>query len=219
VASEQGVSPAVGGAIGAILEDLAWTEAPTGEQELHMLHKLESCLTESAKSAFIKQQHEQAYQAAQKALLSTKALSATPRIGAQKLSGAAGTTAAAQPANVLAEMHAWLQATDNDTYRRLHNSMYAAHKAGVKSDLLSVSNAKTQLSAAGSLDYLLENFQYRYTELQDYLATYDETTGREIDLTLAAGSCRFRAMPITISTPCRSGFRRHADQGSQKARG
>ncbi len=185
--NEKGIMAPVSDAVAAILEDLAWSTAPNGEQELAMLDKFKGCLSESARRSLIKHHHDARYVAARKALLSTKALNSVKESGAQMLSGPFGTTNAASRDNVLAEMHQRLQPKSRDAYLQLRDNAYSAlHTQATQPEYLSPVNASTQFSAAGSLDYLIENFQYRYGAMQDYLATYSEKSGRNVDLMLAS---------------------------------
>lgn len=207
--NEKGIMAPVSEAVSAVLQDLAWTVAPDGDQELTMLDKFEACLGESAKRALIKRHHDERYLAARKALLRTKALSSIKRSGTQSLSGPFSVTNSAGRDNVLAEMYERLQPKSRNAYLELRDSTYSANRTGAKhNEYFSPANASIQSSAAGSLDYLLENFQYRYGAMQGYLATYPETNGRNVDLLLTSmvdydwwisrGSCPATVLPKQV---------------------
>src|ERR1700739_2910586 len=177
---EKGVLDVVSSAVGAILEELVWCGAPDGDDETSMLHPLERNPVEG-RVALIKRHHDERYRAARDALLRTKALSSVRRGPTQKLAGPRSATRNATRDNVLAEMRGRLQPKKRDGYTELRDRHYEAIRAAARRpENFSPANARSQSSAAGALDYLLENFQYRFGAMQDYLATYPQTMGRKV---------------------------------------
>ncbi|HEY1936497.1 MAG TPA: amidohydrolase family protein [Candidatus Angelobacter sp.] len=188
VGNEKGVPPVVSEAVGSLLEDLVWGGAPDGDEELHMLKKFHPCLDQSKNKALVRQHYERKYQVGRQALLRTKALNSSRLSGMQTLSGPFSTSLPANRDNVLAEIHKWLrQANSSEEYKTTRDRTFAAaHGDTSHIELFSAQNAVTQRAAAGGLDYVLENFQYRFTAMQDYLETYKQRDGSTVDLMLAS---------------------------------
>lgn len=185
--NEKGVLNPVSAAVGAMLEDLVWTGAPNGDEELRMIHKIEASANEDARASLLKRHHDKRYLAARNALLQTSALRSVSLSRTQRLAGPLNETKVASRDEVLAEMHERLQPKHRDTYVELRDNTYSSIRAAARtSPSFSVSNANHQFSTAGALDYLLENFQYRYGAMQDYLSTYSDANTRSVDLMIAS---------------------------------
>lgn len=185
VLNEKGILGVVSHAIGAILQDLVWTGAPSGDDELAMLAKFAGCPSETQKSALIKQHHDERYTAGRNALLQTKALSAAPKSGTQKFSQPHTAAEAVTQDDVLAQMRDRLQSASRDEYKAARDTTFSAPHIAPKNVLAATATANVLTSIAAALDYVLENFQYRYGAVQDYLATY-ANPDRSIDLMLAS---------------------------------
>ena len=124
--NEKGVLAPVSAAVGAVLEDLVWEGGPNGDDELHMLRKFETCISELTRRSLIKRHHDKGYLVARKALLRTKALSSPAQRRRQRLSGPLSPTNAAGSENVLAEMYERLQPKSRDAYIELRDNTYSA---------------------------------------------------------------------------------------------
>lgn len=179
--NEKGILGVVSEAIGAILQDLAWNNAPNGDKELALLAQFEACLNEPKRSALIKQHHDDQYTKGRDALLKTKALSTPPQN--RKFSQPPPATQAISRDDVLAQMRDRLQSSKTrDEYKAARDLVPPSPPP---SALPAIPATNASFSIAGALDYVMENFQYRYGAVQDYLATYGNTNGRNVDLMVA----------------------------------
>lgn len=181
--NEKGILGVVSDAVGAILEDLVWLGAPTGDQELALLSKFEACLNDTQKSSLIKQHHDAQYDTGRNALLQTRALSGAPQGSTRMLSQPLSAMATIGRNDVLAEMRAQLQGQTRDEYKTARDQTLSVRSAP---NIALSAAANVSISIAGTLDYVLENFQYRYGAFQDYLSAYGNTDGRNVDLMLAS---------------------------------
>src|SRR5215467_5932543 len=121
--NEKGILGVVSKAVGAILEDLVWTGAPTGDEELALLAKFEACLSEPKRSDLIKQHHEERYGIGRNALLKTRALSTPPQ--SRKFSQSRTAMPATGQDEVLAQMRDRLQSKTREEYKAARESTYS----------------------------------------------------------------------------------------------
>ncbi|HLY60833.1 MAG TPA: hypothetical protein VKV95_08805 [Terriglobia bacterium] len=183
---------------GSIMQDIVWGNAPDGKEELQILKALTACARGYTLTNNLEGHRENGYSRAKQALMKTAAYRSYIQRGNLAQAKFSGT---AIPANyedrMWAELHRRLQGTRSE-YVQSREGTYRRHKfAGgqgkstgpsVEPSVTTPSEATTpdQLSLAGTLDYFVESFQYRYVAMHDYLDTFAQTNGRGIDLMLAS---------------------------------
>jgi hypothetical protein len=148
--------------IGAILQDLAWSEAPTAAAELAQLAGISGALAQCNKlslSDTIAAHGEQQYQ-----------------VGLAQLKNAARAAASRRVA---------FTAATTEIIRRINAlpSSYSAYKS--RRRVRSFARLRGRLDPAGAIDFILRNFQYRYVNVFDYLKEYSAGRERRVDLITA----------------------------------
>ncbi len=150
--------------LGPILQELAWTLAPSGQAELARLEQvsaaLAACSTGRSISDLVVADGQRQYEAGVSALQTAKrALSGRPRaLRGERVSPA-----------ILQEIDR-LPAKFTDFKR--------AYRGGNRPRDFAI-------SPRGALDFIIQNFQYRYVTTFDYLQEYSTGRDRKIDLMVA----------------------------------
>lgn len=163
--------------LGAILQRMAWKNAPSGDDELAELGRiaseLSSCSTGQLQKA-IQERHDKGYEKAvaelKRAAREVKALSRTERFAGEwhKLHQLTLTEVAKQD-----EAIAYIEGLPDS------RKDYPAHQVNK-----SMSMKSDGRSFAGMVDFVIQGFQYRYVNVHDYLNTYNRPGERVIDLML-----------------------------------
>jgi len=151
--------------LGGALQDLAWERAPTARQEQAALRDLQDalaqCETHGAQLARLK---EGGYSLAKGEL----------NAAVDRVQAAPGAPAAPANAAAYAVIRA-LPPTYDDYIRQK-----AAPGPGA------MAAAPGGIDVAGLIDFVIQNFQYRYVSAHDYLLTYSRGPARRIDLLVAS---------------------------------
>lgn len=164
--------------LGSILQTLAWSSAPSGEAELRMLRNIADSLKSCSEKEHIAQVavlRQSAYTNARQQLQSAAArslefqsLQDKKNLSSMELDLLDATTAAKIDALRLIEA----LPPDVDAYQAMRESK-----------ILSPMGLKGR-SVQGLIDFVLQNFQYRYVSVHDYLKTYNVKGVRVVDLML-----------------------------------
>jgi hypothetical protein len=164
--------------LGSILQSLAWSSAPTGEAELRELRSLADALkfcTDKEHMVRVAALRQSAYTNARQQLQSAAArsLEYQPLYNKMNLSS---TELDLLDAKTAAKIDAL----------RLIEGLPAeidAYRAMREKQSLSPMVLKGP-SVQGLIDFVIQNFQYRYVSVHDYLKTYNEKGTRVVDLML-----------------------------------
>lgn len=163
--------------LGSILQELAWSIAPDGEAELAELRHVEAVLRQcsadqtSSKIASLRQsgysQGRAQLQAAVRRSNEFRALRERLRINAVPPDIDAETRAKVNAMRVIDTLP-----QDVEAYRVARTSRAMTARS------------VQDRSASGLIDFVLQNFQYRYVSVHDYLHTYNQPGKRVVDLML-----------------------------------
>ncbi|MFC0251745.1 hypothetical protein [Massilia consociata] len=180
LAREAGLPGAIAGLIGELLQAVAWNVAPGAQRELAMLDKLRPELaacgdgrgTTAAETVrnLADTAHRQGVAQLRQALDSAR--------GAQLRDKAERKAAAALTIDMLAAMAVVgeIELLDEDeSYEAYRRRMLAEEKAALMVD-------EARRSARGMIAFVLQNFQYRYVTIHDYLQLYNKPGERVVDL-------------------------------------
>lgn len=180
VSHEKGLSGDVVGVFGDILQDLEWSSAPDGNEELVVLRQLGKCSNGGIIVA-VDDLRKSKYRNANKAIRHTKAFSK----GSHQPSSSQTTTdpKAERNRRILSEVDRRLHPQYEDYVRTREEKKKAT---GLQKNLAPNTTTPTEnRTLTGMLDYFVQNYQYRYVSVQEYLQTFHPTSGRIIDLMLA----------------------------------
>ncbi|WP_277593356.1 amidohydrolase family protein [Pseudomonas chlororaphis] len=158
-------------ALGELLHSLSWAFAPSGQQELGKLAEVErfllNCSTDSARAELNRMQDE-AY-----------------RLGISSLRQGLERSALRQKV----QFKRFSNDAETETQRKaielidqLPESANLYQQKATEQRLLSMSSEDK--AATGMIAFVLQNFQYRYVSVFDYLHTYNEPGKRVVDLML-----------------------------------
>lgn len=174
---QKGVLGYAANLLAGILQGLNWALAPDGQSELDELkgvaQSLETCARPEV-AARVGALRQKAYSVGRGQLRAALRLSERygPELNAftNKLSPFGLTAEARARFEVISEIESLPE--DVEQYRAMRKS--------VQPSALSVNGE----SASGLIHFVLQNFQYRYVSVHDYLRTYDEPGVRVVDLML-----------------------------------
>ncbi len=164
-----------------LLQDLAWSNAPSGREELRVLKHMLSGKDGTSAKMTPEDHRNSAYLRAKKSILNTNRMKALAGTGTTSPSGA-NTRPTAE--SVGAQIRSGLQAGTYDEYLQ-RRTLAPVAKAANESPLTCKPD-DTNLSVDGLLDYVVHNFHYRYVMVQDYLTTFASNSGRCVDLLVAS---------------------------------
>lgn len=164
--------------LGSILQSMAWNSAPTGEAELGELRSLADALkscTDKEHMVRVAALRQSAYANAKQQLQSAAARS----LEYQSLHNKRNLSST--DFDLLDEK----TAAKIDALRLIEGlpPEVDAYQAMREKQSLSPMTLKTR-SVQGLIDFVLQNFQYRYVSVHDYLKTYNEKGTRVVDLML-----------------------------------
>lgn len=164
-------------ALGDLLEKLAWKYAPTGDEELRRLREaaetLQSCSSKGQVPG-ITTLRQDGYQRGRAQLQAALEQSAALRAMHDKRSQSAQSFAADSDDAARLEALALIESLPDTA------EAYQAQRQGKSLRAQSLAS----LSVQGLIDFVLQNFQYRYVSVHDYLATYNRPGNRVVDLML-----------------------------------
>jgi hypothetical protein len=162
--------------LSGVLQDVSWEAAPGAKEELEMLLKLAPALAKceaSGSNAALAGLREVAYRSARSEL--NAALARTGRTGPT----ATGRNYPEQSA----------------LERRLANATAQAdflvrHLPETRDEYLQQRQSRASIrrsepTVQGAIDFVIQNFQYRYVSVHDYLETYSRGATRKVDLLVA----------------------------------
>jgi len=176
VSHEKGLSQDVVRVFADLLQDLVWAGAPDGEEELRVLRELRKCSNGGVILANLKEKH---YQEANKAIRRTKAF--TKHLQQTSQSHSLSETRLATADSVLSEIDQRLRPNYDDYVRTRENRKQT--NGPLKN--LSVNATAGNRTLSGMLDYFVQEFQYRYISVQDYIGTFCPSFHCSVDLLLA----------------------------------
>lgn len=163
--------------LGSVLQNLAWSFAPSGDTEIAELRDLSAALrtcTEKEHTARVSSLRQAGYtrgreqlQAAVARSSEFQALLEKRRLGTLELDFDPETISKVEAIRFIEELP-----PDVETYR--------AAKANKNLSTMALSGRSVQ----GLIDFVLQNFQYRYVSIHDYLRTYNQKGVRVVDLML-----------------------------------
>ncbi|MDZ5636293.1 amidohydrolase family protein [Janthinobacterium sp. GMG1] len=159
-------------AVGALLQGLAWSLAPSGDMELETLRelspKLATCTSEQAKMEVISRLRRDAYAAGTASL---KAAAATSPLYLPFIREK-------QSKLLIPDMQTRLQVEALEIIDKLPATIPDLDKDSPEPlDMLSGDR-----SVMGVIKFILQNFQYRYVNIQQYLRTFNVPGVRMVDL-------------------------------------
>lgn len=166
------ISPVVGEVLGGMLQDFAWSLAPDGRDELELLKRLNSCQSRDVLNATIKYQRQKYYERAKAAIKKSNMFAKYKEGNTRPESPSADSERKA----VLAEITRQSSKTYRERLSDEAGNIYVAPRTP---------DERMKAQVNGSLDYVFENFRYRFEMVQDYLNTY-KWDGRTIDLMFAS---------------------------------
>lgn len=184
-----------------LLQDLNWSTAPSGHEELRVLRQLVKTKNQSGSQTTFKDHRNAAYLRARKAILDTKALTGAANSTAPLVTPAPPpplrpNETARQPAltqqEVASKILSRLQAGSYDEYLQ---GTQSAPPPPPPSSSPAVAHAVSKASCVagdasrsvdGIIDYIVHNFYYRYVMVEDYLRSFTYSTGRCVDLIVAS---------------------------------
>lgn len=183
-AKQGGVFGFAARAIGELLENLAWKYAPSGEEELAELEKLsvalQTCTPEghASRVGTLKQDGYERGRTQLRAALERsqrlQGLKTQRSLGA--LSGAPNSTDAARiEALTIVESLPEL-VTDYEALSSAKAQRFETYSG--------LPRSMATFSVQGLINFVLQNFQYRYVSVHDYLTTYNRPGTRVVDLML-----------------------------------
>lgn len=164
-------------AIGQLLENLAWKYAPSGDEELSKLDDLAKALrtcTPECYTSRVGSLRQDGYTRGRLEL--QKALERSEQRRSLRLKRAQGTFSAAPDSVDAAQFEAQAIIDALPESVEAYKSMSANKGLRIQSF--------GGMSVAGLIDFVLQNFQYRYVNVHDYLATYNRPGKRVVDLML-----------------------------------
>ncbi len=188
--------------IGArLLQDLVWSWAPSGDEELRVLKRLVKSQNKTGGRITLKDHRDKAYVRARNAILNTKALRSyaanptappppPPPLGAKE---SGPKLRALTDHDVAARIHDRLQAHSLDDYHKIPESPApppplnsAQQEAARAIPLAGCMAGGASRSLDGLIDYVIHNFHYRYVMVDDYLNAFTYSAGRCVDLIVAS---------------------------------
>lgn len=166
-------------ALGDILQHIVWTLAPDGDQELKALANidaaLQSCVTGNADSR-VADMRQDAYTVGRAQLQVSVERSMLFRSLQQKSRSGINLFSLDSTERTQIEAIRHIEALPEDV------EAYRSAKAAKNMSTMSVGGR----SASGLIDFVLQNFQYRYVSVHDYLRTYNQPGKRIVDLMLTS---------------------------------
>lgn len=163
-------------AIAPLLQHVGWEVAPTGVAEMNQLQtlskELKTCSPQEHRARVVSLRNG-AYVRGREQLRSALAKSAELQRFRQNLQLNGLDMHADEVTRARADLIAAIDALPE------HVGDYKAVRSNPRLELLA-----HQKTARGMLDFVLQNFQYRYVSVYDYLETYNKAGGRFIDLML-----------------------------------
>ncbi|WP_114967991.1 hypothetical protein [Rhodoferax ferrireducens] len=163
--------------LGSILQDLAWSLAPDGLTELAELRgiagALKSC-TRAEASSRVAAMRQLGYSTGRQQLLTALRRSSEFRPFLERFNNKAFSQALDEESKVKFDAVSAIESLPEDV-----ETYHATRRTGAIA-ILSLEGR----SARGMIDFVLQNFQYRYVSVHDYLRTYNEPGTRVVDLML-----------------------------------
>lgn len=164
-------------AIGELLENLAWRLAPSGDEELSKLaglaKSLQSCTAEGYADR-VGGLEQEGYTRGRQEL--QKAVEQSPKLRSLGLKIAQGTFSVAPDPVEAAQLEALILIQGLPESVKSYDDMSA--NKGLRIQSFSASSVR------GLIDFVLQNFQYRYVNVHKYLRTYNRPGERVVDLML-----------------------------------
>lgn len=171
-------------AIGELLENLAWKYAPSGEEELAALEKLsvalQTCTQEdhASRVGILKQDGY----ARGRTQLRT-ALAKSQQLQGLKTQRSLGALWAPPNSTDAARIEA-LSIVESLPEHFTEYEALSSAKARRMETFSGLTRSMATFSVQGLINFVLQNFQYRYVSVHDYLATYNQPGSRVVDLML-----------------------------------
>jgi len=189
-----------------LLQATNWDLAPDGKTELAVLKQLAACENGPMFEAKIEDHRKNSYNNARKAILHAQAMAARARAKQARKPGGPNSAAPSAPPPP-AQPHADQASSDQlkqqvaakiigrlpetyEEYKKRPAPPPSAPKAEGAAQPRVTPSGTTCTSPSGRtwegmVDYVVENFQYRYVMIQDYLAAM-KSPGRSVDLMIAS---------------------------------
>lgn len=164
-------------AIGELLQNLAWNNAPSGDEELAGLAELADALrscTSAGYSSRVGSLRQAGYTRGRLEL--QKALQRSEQLRSLRQKREQGTLSVMPDSDDAAKLEA--QTIIESLPEKVED-----YKATSTSQAFRM-QAFGGMSVQGLIDFVLQNFQYRYVNVHDYLATYNRPGNRVVDLML-----------------------------------
>jgi hypothetical protein len=162
--------------LSGVLQDVSWEAAPSAKEELEMLRKLAPVLAKceaSGSNAALAGLRDAAYRSARSEL--NAALERTGRSGPT----ATGRSYTAQSALERRLGNATAQADF------LVRHLPETHDEYLQQRQSRAAIRRSEPTVQGTIDFVIQNFQYRYVSVHDYLETYSRGATRRVDLLVA----------------------------------
>ena len=180
VSHEKGLSGDVVGVFADLLQDLEWSGAPDGNEELVVLGELKKCSNGGIIVA-VADLKESKYGNANKAIRHTKVF--TQYSQQPSASHTLSEPNGVRNRRILSDVDQRLHPKYADYIRTREEKKKTI---GLEKNLTPNSTIPTEdRTLVGMLDYFVQNYQYRYVSVQEYLETFHPSSGRIIDLMLA----------------------------------
>lgn len=163
--------------LGSILQDLAWSFAPDGPTELAELRgiaeALKSCTRTEAQSR-VAAMRQLGYSTGRQQLRTALRRSSEFRPILERFTNKVFPQALDEESKVKFDAVSVIESLPEDV---------ETYHAAKRTETITILSLKGR-SARGMIDFVLQNFQYRYVSIHDYLRTYNEPGTRVVDLML-----------------------------------
>ncbi len=179
VLREKGINPVIVTVLSDLLQDAAWNLSPDGKEEKTVVAALLACKDQMESARMLAVHRNAGYERGRTALLSSPDMKSSPKQNAP--ARALRETGEISRESVLAELKARLPPTREEYVRGKQQA-----RARIRTQDSGLKAAIAEQSLTGALDYVLQNFNYRYVNVYDYLDTFNQNGGRQIDLMLAS---------------------------------
>lgn len=163
--------------LGSLLQELAWSVAPNGQEELAELRKIGDALASCSETQLrygLAALRQSGYGKGRKELQTALRRSPEFRVLQDRLRSSAMPLELDEDSNVRIDAIRLIEGLPEDV---------DVYRAGQRTRDLRIMSLKDR-SVTGLIDFVLQNFQYRYVSVHDYLSTYNQPGIRVVDLML-----------------------------------
>lgn len=173
---QKGPLAEAGKALAGLLQDVGWDAAPNAEDELSMLRKLEPVLSKCEAGG---------------TNLALDGLRDAAYVKARtSLNAALDRTGRAVPLVPGRDYEAQVRSERSLASPTAQADFLIRHLPDTRSEYFAQSRSRAQIrrfepTIQGAIDFVIQNFQYRYVTVHDYLETFSRGPGRRIDLVVA----------------------------------